>query len=60
MKYKVHRVEVDKDTMQENLEQLINSLHGDILAVVPHVRPTFQFMGATSKTDYLLVVEKVR
>jgi rhamnose utilization protein RhaD (predicted bifunctional aldolase and dehydrogenase) len=46
--------------MQENLEQLINSLHGDILAVVPHVRPTFQFMGATSKTDYLLVVEKVR
>lgn len=31
MKYKVHRVEVDKDTMQENLEQFINSLHGDIL-----------------------------
>jgi rhamnose utilization protein RhaD (predicted bifunctional aldolase and dehydrogenase) len=58
MKYKVHRVEVKSKTMQENLEQYINNLHGEIISIVPHVRPTFQLMGATAKIDYLLIVEK--
>jgi len=46
--------------MQEKLEQFLNSLDGDILAVIPNVRPTFQLMGATSKVDFLLIVEKVK
>ena len=58
MKYKVHRLEVTKNTMQENLEQYINNLHGEIISIVPNVRPTFQFMGATAKIDYILIVEK--
>ena len=58
MKYKVHRVEVKSKTMQENLEQYINNLHGEIVSIIPHVRPTFQLMGATAKIDYILVVEK--
>jgi rhamnose utilization protein RhaD (predicted bifunctional aldolase and dehydrogenase) len=58
MKYKVHRVEVKSKTMQENLEQYINKLHGEIISIVPHVRPTFQLMGATAKINYLLIVEK--
>jgi len=58
MKYKVHRVEVKSKTMQENLAQYINNLHGEIISIVPHVRPTFQLMGATAKIDYLLIVEK--
>jgi rhamnose utilization protein RhaD (predicted bifunctional aldolase and dehydrogenase) len=58
MKYKVHRVEVKSKTMQENLEQYINNLHGEIISIVPHVRPTFQLMGATAKINYLLIVEK--
>ena len=58
MKYKVHRVEVKSKTMQENLEQHINNLHGEIVSIIPHVRPTFQLMGATAKIDYILIVEK--
>lgn len=60
MKYRVHRLEVKRDTMQEQLEQLCNTLNGDVVAVIPNVRPTFQLMGATSKVDFLLVVEKLR
>jgi len=60
MRYRVHRVDVTRDTMQERLEQLLNRLDGDVVAVVPDVRPTFRPMGATSKVDFLLVVEKVR
>jgi hypothetical protein len=60
MKYRVHRIEVDRKEMQEKLEQLLNTLTGEVVAVVPNVRPTFQLMGATSKVDFLLVVERVR
>jgi hypothetical protein len=59
MKYRVHRLEVKKDTAPETLEQFLNHLEGDVLAVVPYVVPTFQGMGATAKTDSLLIVEKV-
>ena len=59
MKYRVHRVEVKSDNMQEKLEQFLNKLDGEVISVLPNVRPTFQFMGATAKIDFLLIVEKV-
>jgi hypothetical protein len=59
MKYRVHRLEVKKDTAQEKLEQFLNQLEGEVLSIVPYVAPTFQGMGATAKVDYLLIVEKV-
>ncbi len=59
MKYRVHRLEVKKDTAQANLEEFLNRQHGEIIAVIPYVSPSFQFMGATSKIDFLLVVERV-
>lgn len=58
MKYKVHRLDVNKDNMQEKLETFLNKLHGEVISVMPNVRPTFQGMGATSKIDFLLIVEK--
>jgi hypothetical protein len=58
MKYRVHRIEVKADNMQEKLEQFINNLDGEVISVIPNVRPTFQLMGATSKIDYILIVEK--
>ena len=58
MKYKVHKIEVNKETMQENLEQFLNKLDGEVVSIMPNVRPTFQLMGATAKIDYILVVEK--
>ena len=59
MRYRVHRLEVKKDTVQEKLELFLNQLEGEVLSVVPYVSPTFQLMGATAKIDFLLVVEKV-
>lgn len=58
MKYRVHRIEVGKNNAQEKLERFLNQLEGEVLSVVPFTTPTFQGMGATSKTDYLLIVEK--
>jgi hypothetical protein len=58
MKYKVHKIEVNKETMQEKLEQFLNKLDGEVVSIMPNVRPTFQLMGATAKIDYILVVEK--
>jgi len=60
MKYRVHRLEVRKDTAQEKLEHFLNQLEGEVLAIVPYVSPTFQGMGATSKVVFLLIVEKVK
>ena len=59
MNYRVHRLEIEKDIAQEKLERFLNQLEGEVLAIVPYVTPTFQLMGATSKVDFLLIVEKV-
>jgi hypothetical protein len=59
MKYRIHRLEVKEDTVQVKLESLLNQLEGEVLAIVPYVTPIFQGMGATSKVDFLLIVEKV-
>lgn len=59
MKYRVHRLDVNKNNMQTELEQFLNRLNGEVISVLPNVRPVFQLMGATAKVDYLLIVEKV-
>jgi len=58
MKYNVHRLNVNGDNMQDNLNRFINSLNGEIIAIIPNVKPTFLGMGATAKVNYLLIVEK--
>jgi len=37
----------------------LNSLEGEIVSIVPNVKPTLQGMGATAKVDFLLIVEKL-
>ena len=58
MKYRVHQLEVDKDTAQDKLERFLNRLDGEVLSVVPYVVPKFKGMGATAQIDFLLIVEK--
>lgn len=60
MKYSVHRIDVNTDNMQEKLESFINNMEGDLISVIPNVRPTFQGMGATAKIDYLLIIQKMK
>ena len=57
MKYKVHKIEIKMEKDQEKLENFLNSLKGDVVSIIPNVRPTFQGMGATAKIDFLYVVE---
>jgi hypothetical protein len=59
VKYRVHRLEVKKGTAQIELERFLNQLEGQVLSIVPYVVPTFQGMGATSKVDFMLIVEQV-
>ena len=60
MNYRVHRIDVSSDNMQERLEKFINHMEGDLVSVLPDVRPTFQGMGATAKIDFILVVERLK
>lgn len=60
MKYKVHRIDVTRDNMQHKLEEFLNGINGEIISVMPNVKPTFMMLGGTAKVDFLLVVEKVQ
>ena len=59
MKYKVHRLDVKSKTMQENLEKFLNTTRGEVVSIIPNVKPTFQAMGATAKVNFLLIVERL-
>jgi hypothetical protein len=56
MTYKVHRFEIRMSTDQSKLEQFLNGLTGEVVAIVPNV--TVSFMWA-HRVDFVLVVEKV-
>jgi hypothetical protein len=45
---------------QAKLEQFLNNMEGDIVSIIPNVKPTFLWMGATAKVDFLFIVEKIR
>ena len=60
MKYRVHQLEVKRDTAQEKLERFLNQLEGEALSIIPFVTPSFQGMGATVKVDFFLIVGKVK
>lgn len=58
MKYRVHRLEVKGGNMQERLQGFLNELDGEVISIVPNVKPTFQLMGATARVNFLLIVER--
>ena len=60
MKYKVHQFGIDMRRDGEKLEQFLNGLEGEIVSIFPNVKPTFQWMGATAKTDILYIIEKMK
>ena len=60
MKYRVHRFPMKMNEDQTKLEEFLNNLKGEVVSIIPNVKPTFQLMGATAKIDFLLIVEKVK
>ena len=59
MAYEVHRFDIDMEKDEDKLKQFLNALKGEVVAIIPNVKPTFQPMGATEKVDFLLIVEKI-
>ena len=62
MKYRVNRLDVKSDNMQEKLEQFLNKLDGEVISVIPNYAKTslFQIFGITAKIDFILIIEKVK
>ena len=54
MKYRVHRFNIKMTADQSKLEQFLNNLEGEVVAIIPNVTP----FPATF-VDFLLIVEKV-
>ena len=54
MKYRVHRFDIKMTQDQIKLEQFLDRLEGEIVAIIPNVTPF-----PASYVDFLLIVEKV-
>jgi hypothetical protein len=48
------------DSEKDKLEEFLNSLDGEVITIVPNVKPVFLGMGATAKVNYLLIIEKLK
>ncbi|WP_319479375.1 hypothetical protein [uncultured Draconibacterium sp.] len=59
MEYKVHKLKVNMNEDKQILEQFLNNLRGEVVSIVPNVKPIFRPMGATAKVDFLLIIEKL-
>jgi hypothetical protein len=56
MKYRVHRFDLKMTRDQSKLEQFLNSLEGEVVAIIPNVALGFYWVH---RVDFLLIVEKV-
>lgn len=54
-KYRVHRFDINMTADQTKLEQFLNSLDGQIIAIIPNVTMGFFWIH---RVDFLLIVEK--
>lgn len=54
MKYRVHHFSIRMTRDQRKLEQFLNSLEGEVVAIIPNVTPV-----PANFVDFLLIVEKL-
>jgi len=57
MKYKVHRFPLKMTKDQDRLEDFLNNLRGEVVAIIPNVAPVPMTWHA--HVDFLLIVEKL-
>jgi hypothetical protein len=55
MKYRVHRLDIKMSSDQAKLEQFLNGLEGEVVAILPNVTVGFMWIP---RVDFVLVVEK--
>jgi hypothetical protein len=56
MTYRVHRFNLKMTEDQRELEQFLNSLKGEIVAIIPNI--TIAFFWA-HRVNFLLIVERI-
>jgi hypothetical protein len=56
MKYKVHKYYLNMNRDQDQLEQFLNSLEGEVVAITPNVTISFFWVH---KVDFLYIIEKL-
>jgi len=54
MKYRVHQFNISMTRDQIKLEQFLNNLEGEVIAIIPNVAPF-----PATWVNFLLIVEKV-
>lgn len=54
MNYRVHRFDIRMTADQIKLEQFLNNLDGEVVAIIPNVTPV-----PATFVNFLLIVEKV-
>jgi hypothetical protein len=59
MKYRVHRFELKMSQDQMELQDFLNSLTGELVTIIPNVRPQFTPGGMGAKVNFLYIVEKI-
>ena len=60
MRYRIHHFELKMTKDKDKLEQFLNGLEGEVIAIIPNVQPKFLPIGATAVVDFLLIVEKIK
>ena len=61
-KYRVHRFDIHMDRDQLQLEEFLNRLSGEVVAIIPNNKNVslLQIYGVTRKIDFLLIIEKIK
>jgi hypothetical protein len=59
MRYEIHRFDINMEKDQDKLKLFLNNLKGEIVSIIPNVKPTFRPMGATAKVNFLYIIEKI-
>jgi hypothetical protein len=54
MRYRVHRFDIRMTKDQSRLQQFLNSLEGEVVAIIPNVTS-----GGSGGVGFLFIVEKV-
>ena len=60
VRYRVHRFDIDMTKDQRKLEQFLNNLEGEVVSIIPSVKPKWTLGGMGAKVNFLLVVEKTK
>ena len=58
-RYRVHRFDIKMTRDQSKLEQFLNGLDGEVVAIIPNITPRMTPGGMGADVDFLLIVEKV-